>query len=522
MGGELDADAEKTEEATERLAVCNMDWDRVGAEDLFLLLSSFCPPSGTVSWVKIYVSDFGKERLEEEKTLGPKELRRLKGEEEGDDTDDDEDDLDHIDYNKKALKRQAAAMEKVRQYQVNRLKYYYAVVQFDAVQTASKVYDECDGMEYELSATRLDLRFIPGDMDFSDSPVSSCLHPPDPEKYQPKLFCTTALQQGKVELTWDEEDQDKMKAMKDAYSKVDNDDYGNMSHLIGSASESENDDDDDNIDKSDEDGESEKDAISKYKALLADISEKESKEDQGNMEVTWNDEDVTEEAQEELTPWEKYLKKKKEKKKKKKSDNVVDDDVDDIPDGVDINDPFFAEELGEDYVKSKKLKKNKKHKPTKTDSNDNPEDQKDLALMVMDSDDEKDHFDFKHIVEAESKNGKSKKKKWKKKKKELEIPADDNFSVDVADNRFSAMFNKPDFNIDPTNPNFKKTKNMEKILGEKQKRISSNLNVEEKYLVSSKKQKIDPEVSQALKSVKNKWNKNKMKNSKSKLKFTVK
>ena len=76
--------------------------------------------------------------MEEEKTLGPKELRRLKGGEEGNVTDDEEDDLDHINYNKKALKRQAAAMEKVRQYQVNRLKYYYAVVQFDNVQTASK------------------------------------------------------------------------------------------------------------------------------------------------------------------------------------------------------------------------------------------------------------------------------------------------------------------------------------------------------------------------------------------------
>ena len=84
-------------------------------------------------------ADFGKERLEEEKTLGPKELRRLKGEDNEDDNkDDSDDDLDHYTNSKKEVKRQAAAMERVRQYQVNRLKYYYAVVQFDSVETASK------------------------------------------------------------------------------------------------------------------------------------------------------------------------------------------------------------------------------------------------------------------------------------------------------------------------------------------------------------------------------------------------
>lgn len=40
--GELDHDSERTTEATKRLAVCNMDWDRVQAQDLFLALSSFC------------------------------------------------------------------------------------------------------------------------------------------------------------------------------------------------------------------------------------------------------------------------------------------------------------------------------------------------------------------------------------------------------------------------------------------------------------------------------------------------
>ena len=54
--GELDGDAERTEEATARLAVCNMDWDRVGAPDIYLLLSSFCPKSGSINSVKIFLS----------------------------------------------------------------------------------------------------------------------------------------------------------------------------------------------------------------------------------------------------------------------------------------------------------------------------------------------------------------------------------------------------------------------------------------------------------------------------------
>ncbi len=68
--GELDKDAERAEESTRRLAVCNMDWDRVGAEDVFAALSSFCPVQGRVERVRVFVSEFGRKRLEEEDRWG--------------------------------------------------------------------------------------------------------------------------------------------------------------------------------------------------------------------------------------------------------------------------------------------------------------------------------------------------------------------------------------------------------------------------------------------------------------------
>ena len=157
---------------------------------------------------------------------------------------------------------------------------------------------------------RIDLRFIPAEMTFS-TPSSSCLTNPD--KYQLKTFFTTALQQGKVELTWDEENQERANAIKDAYKMGDWEELENLGDLIASASEDEEDGDNE---ENEEEGGKDQDAINNYRALLAGVGDVTEKPSEGDMEVIWNDEGRNE-NEEELTPWEKYLKKKKDEKKKK-------------------------------------------------------------------------------------------------------------------------------------------------------------------------------------------------------------
>jgi len=485
--GELDHDADTTDIATSRLAVCKMDWDRVGADDLFLALSSFCPPGGRLIKVSIYPSEFGKSRMAEEDQYGPKELQGHSKKAQSFDDSDSEPENDEA----KSLRD----MERVRQYQVKRLDYYYAIAEFNSDVAAECVYNKCDKNEYEMSATAFDLRFIPEDMEFNDDPPKEvCDKAPDMDTYKPKLFSTTALSLGKVDLTWDETDPQRLAAMKKAFEmNEENDDL--VKQFIASSSEDEQDEPEkgenpevkfDEPDFSEEDDEK---VIAKYKALLTGAEDQTFKDDvnedseasDGAMEMTYVPEAekntaAEEKALEDMTPWEKYLNKKKEKNKKKKekkqslkeSDEVNEENEEDdeeVPSDVDLNDPFFKEELSslKSTKKDDKISKGKKRgKDQETDGNQ----PKDLELLTMDSDDDRQHFDYKDIVEHETK---SKKRRMKRKKNEK--TPEDNFQMDLQDERFSGIFNNPKYNVDPSHPGFKKTKSMASIIEEKQKRI---------------------------------------------------
>lgn len=425
-------------------------------------------------------------------------------------------------------------MEKLRQYQLNRLRYYYAVVECDSANTAEKIYQECDGIEYESSATKVDLRFVPDDTIFDDDePREVCTELPDSTSYKPRQFTTTALQQAKVDLTWDETSVERQElGDKLLAGKLEDVSDADLRKLVAYSSEEDDDKEEEEENTPLEENTAEKrpkkkkdDGIAKYKALLAEINEQEQKEknQKYGMEVSWNisKEELDEEnkdqdsdvpiAHQQMTPIEKALQKRSEKNKKRKEErkkkkkqalghNTDDSDTDEdsIPDDIDLKDPYFAEEFENgDFVESKSKVKSKKQKKKHEEIDESEtRNEQELQLLLDDGDLEeetKQHFSLDKILKAENET-KSKKKRRKQLKKSKSAIAEDrkeiqdNFEVNLNDDRFKAVYSSHLYNIDPTDSHFKKTKGMEQIITEKLKRRHGDTNDNEQLKGTFEKQ----------------------------------
>lgn len=228
------------------------------------------------------------------------------------------------------------------------------------------------------------------------------------------------------------------------------------------------------------------------------------------LEVSYNIRHYISDDQD-LTPFEKILKKRKEKQKQKKlqkpkSEEENDDSdsngsSDDVPSDIDMNDPYFAEEFSNSEFKKAKIN-NKKDKKGLIDSADEEEQKRKAELeLLLDEDDGKAHFSLKKIQEAET-SKKSKRKKKLKEKMANQKQALPEFEINLNDQRFSALYTSHLYNIDPTDSNFKKTKNMEKLIQEKLKRRPADTPSEnEKH---PKKSREDAELNLLVKNLKRK------------------
>lgn len=223
---ELAEDEEEEEgvDATTRIAAVNLDWDHLRASDLFTIFNSFikapqnvkdaasAKPVGKLLSVRIYPSEFGKERMAQEDEAGPgggifktaavtkpksktQQIRNKESEAE-DSADDDEameedenddakslsddgldaelDDLEMISDVESEVSDAGSDdidMTKLRQYQLERLRYYYAIATFTTVEAAQIAHDQLDGTEFERTANIMDLSYVPEGMEFDEDSV---------------------------------------------------------------------------------------------------------------------------------------------------------------------------------------------------------------------------------------------------------------------------------------------------------------------------------------------------------------
>jgi hypothetical protein len=214
------------------------------------------------------------------------------------------------------------------------------------------------------------------------------------------------------------------------------------------------------------------------------------------MEITFTpalSESAPKKTVEEETTIEKYIRKEKERKEKKREAararragqdpdaEEEEEEAVEVPagetDDLGFDDPFFT--AAEDPAASsktsiRKADRLKKREAREAAEAENKAQKKQLEKVMADVDvdqaDHLDHFDMNEIVRAE----KAKKKKGKAKKKALAKESrgglQEDFSMDVDDDRFKAVFESHEYAIDPSNPKFKATEGMQKLLEEGRKK----------------------------------------------------
>ena len=527
-------------EVSSRLAVVNLDWDNIRAVDLMAVFASFAPDPASLLKVSVYPSEFGKERMEREETEGPpKEIFAKKtirdpqlsyseseGEEEIEDEEEEEERI------KKSLLKEDQGEDfdsaKLRNYQLERLRYYYAVLTCSSNSAAEVIYNAVDGTEYLTTANFFDLRFIPDDMDFSDDkPRDECDRLPD--GYKPNEFVTDALQHSKVKLTWDADDKTRKEIQRRAFSGSRADiDENDLKAYLGSDSSEDEAPEPPVIDSTLDGGAaaevnasstpaapnlSKKEAgRQKMRALLGlgveSVPHSKSKASigpVGDMQITFSSglssnlkkgSVFENEPEIEETTAEKYVRKEKERKARRKekmkaarsgatattTDEAPNDteNVDDAPKDLGFDDPFFTapeDDRAAVTALRKEQKRQKRAERAVAEAAASAQ-RAELELLMIDDDatnpdgdtvshSKVNHFDINEIAKAEKALKKKKKGKLSAREKSaLQAKENDNFRMDVSDPRFGAVFERPEFAVDPSNPRFKGTEGMKALLEE--------------------------------------------------------
>ncbi|KAG2149663.1 hypothetical protein BD769DRAFT_1343625 [Suillus cothurnatus] len=472
-------------EKTRRLAVVNLDWDHVRAAHLYKIFSSLVSPAapatlptsvpmplkdekslkntksakatvarGKVLSVRVYPSEFGKERIAREEKEGPPVevfKKRVENEEDVNERTIHETG-DGVDYDEDAL----------RKYQLERLRYYYAIVECDTAEAAVHIYNELEGTELERSANVFDLSFVPDEMAFDAEYRDEAIDDPG-TRYRAVEFVTDALRHSKVKLTWDDDDPERNHITRRSLTKKEIEEADFKAYIASSSSESDNDPDPVSKKRSKKNAQRDK-----LRTLLLAGDDDElpegwgrdddaGKQDDVDMEITFTPGLIEAKNPEDETTMEAYQRKMREKRKKRKEEVKVkattvtnDEGRGQLGKNVSFDDDFFEGISGSERESEVEKSSESAKRVSRT---------QDVGKPVP-------REEVKSDVKAEKKG----KKKRGKKKVIDDDEVQDDFIIDVKDDRFKAIHEDYQFAIDPSNPHFKKTKSMVALIDERTKR----------------------------------------------------
>ena len=263
-------------ELTNRLAFVNLDWGKVNARDLHILCNSFKEMEGNVISVKIYKSEAGK-KAEKEGLILPKASGS---------NNDNKPDMDR---------------EKIREFELSKLRWRYAIVEISDQNSAEKIYNECDGQEYMSSGLLMNISFVDESTTFDDNdlvdsfPEKSGVSGKDTEdqsqhtrndEYHPLNLTHSLTSHTAIKSTFDEDDVRRRNLFHEMFENYTEEDYykdgdefddSKFNAMIASSdSESDN----------EENGTSKSERREMYRKMLLEIDENENnKENDSNDQV---------------------------------------------------------------------------------------------------------------------------------------------------------------------------------------------------------------------------------------------
>ncbi|KIM48253.1 hypothetical protein M413DRAFT_439980 [Hebeloma cylindrosporum] len=491
-------------ERTSRLAIVNLDWEHVRAHHLYKICASLVSPTapvvrastsslseqasnrkrsgrgdiggqvnvvrGRVVSVRVYPSDFGMERMKREEKEGPPpEIFKKK-------------ELDVDEVNEKTIYEVGGEddydEDALRKYQLERLRYYYAIVTCDTVDAAFHIYNELEGTELERSANVFDMSFVPEDMTFENEPRDEATDDLNTQ-YKAVEFVTDALRHSKVKLTWDDDDPERNHVTRRALTKKEIEESDFRAYIANTSSESESDEPKTASNKK-KDKKASRDRLRSLllggndDAMPEGWGEGSGAKDDVDMEITFTPGLTNTKDKGEETTLEKYQRKMREKRKRRKDEGKEDGGEKETKN---LDDDFF--ELDSEQMQAEASTKPKKGKGDKVKTNKERDvgestertvaTAEDLALIVQSDplNAEPKHFNLKSVIKAEKQK---KRIKGRKGKMDDDAEAQEDFVMNVKDERFKALFEDHQFALDPTNPRFKKTKAMGALLEDRQKR----------------------------------------------------